>query len=67
MLSFKKSTEILTLKDEDINGTLEEQIPVAKLLFSLLKMQEKILDERASLQGQESTRRSDINVMFEDQ
>ena len=40
-----------TIKYEHIYGTLEEQIPVAKLYFSLLKERENILDKRASLPG----------------
>ena len=40
-----------TFKYEHMYGTIEEQIPVAKLYFSLLKEREKILDMRASLPG----------------
>ena len=40
-----------TVKYEHIYGTIEEQIPVAKLYFSLLKECEKILDKRASQPG----------------
>ena len=37
------------IRYEAIYGTLEEQIPVAKLFYSLLEVRERILEERASL------------------
>ena len=66
MLCFKEEHKH-QIRFKAINGTLEEQIPVTKLFYSLLEVRKRILDERAGLPGLESTGHSGINVLFEDQ
>ena len=50
------------IKSEHIHGSLQEQIEVTKLIFRLLEVRDRLLEEVASLPGLQNTGQSDINV-----